>query len=96
MIFGEEVAWNTPHKELVIDFLRHVFLRLLGESKAISVSEFLPPKSLEEGDCGDYLERILTGVLSELKHESAKILLDSLFMLSNFHFKVLRKLVCLL
>ncbi len=53
-------------------------------------------KDLEEGDCGEYLERILTGVLSELEHESAKILLDDLFMLSDFHLKVLTKLVCML
>ena len=61
-----------------------------------SICEFLHSKNLEEGDCGEYLERILTGVLSEIKHESAKILLDSLFVLSSFHLKVLIKLVCIL
>ena len=45
-----------------------------------SMCEFLHSKNLEEGDCGEYLERILTGVLSEIEHESAKILLDGLFL----------------
>ena len=94
MIFREEIVWNTPNEESVIDFLRHVFSRLFRESKALSISEFLRPKDLEEGDCGEYLKRILIGVLSELKHGQGKYYWRASFMLSNFHLKVLRKLRC--
>ena len=63
----------------------------MRERKAISIREFFHPKDPGEGDCGEYLERFLTGVLSQLNHEAARVLLGSLFYVKQFSFEGVEK-----